>query len=293
MGFVTDRAAPRPTRFLFVALLVVSAALGRMAAQELALPNTPGSVKFAVIGDSGTGGPEQYQVAKQMMAFHAKFAFDRVIMLGDDIYGSQGPRDLVQKFSLPYKSLLDAGVKFYAALGNHDDPANRSYPLWNMGGERYYMYVEKNVRFFVLDSDQLDPKQLAWITDAQKNSHDDWKICYFHHPLYSDGMTHGSSVDLRIVLEPLFVTYGVNVVFSGHDHIYERITPQKGITYFVSGSGGQLRKGDTKKSAMTAASFDQDQTFMLVEVGGNDLAFQAISRTGVTVDKGTIPRKIR
>jgi 3',5'-cyclic AMP phosphodiesterase CpdA len=293
MGFVTDRAAPRPARLLFVALLVVCAALGQMAAQELALPNTPGSVKFAVIGDSGTGGPEQYQVAQQMMAFHAKFAFDRVIMLGDDIYGAQGPRDLVQKFSLPYKALLDAGVKFYAALGNHDDPANRSYPLWNMGGERYYMYVEKNVRFFVLDSDQLDPKQLAWITDALKNSHDDWKICYFHHPLYSDGMTHGSSVDLRIVLEPLFVAYGVNVVFSGHDHIYERITPQKGITYFVSGSGGQLRKGDTKKSAMTAASFDQDQAFMLVEVGGNDLAFQAISRTGVTVDKGTIPRQIR
>jgi 3',5'-cyclic AMP phosphodiesterase CpdA len=143
------------------------------------------------------------------------------------------------------------------------------------------------------DSDQLDPKQLVWITDALKNSLDDWKICYFHHPLYSDGMTHGSSVDLRIVLEPLFVTYGVNVVFSGHDHIYERITPQKGITYFVSGSGGQLRKGDTKKSAMTAASFDQDQSFMLVEVGSNDLAFQAISRTGLTVDKGTIHRQVR
>jgi Calcineurin-like phosphoesterase len=220
MGVVPDRAAPRSARLLLVALLVVCAALGRMAAQEVALPNTPGSVKFAVIGDSGTGDPAQYQVAQQMMAFHAKFAFGRVIMLGDDIYGGQGPPDLVQKFSLPYKALLDAGVKFYAALGNHDDPTNRSYPLWNMGGERYYTYVEKNVRFFVLDSDQLDPKQLVWLTDALKNSHDDWKICYFHHPLYSDGMTHGSSVDLRIVLEPLFVTYGVNdrrVVRSGPD----------------------------------------------------------------------------
>jgi hypothetical protein len=280
-------------RLLLIALLVICAAPSRNAAQELALPNTPGSVKFAVIGDSGTGDSAQYQVAQQMVAFHAKFAFDRVIMLGDDIYGGQGPPDLVRKFSMPYKALLDAGVKFYASLGNHDDPANRSYPLWNMGGERYYTYVEKNVRFFVLDSDQLDPKQLVWITDALKNSHDDWKICYFHHPLYSDGMTHGSSVDLRIVLEPLFVADGVNVVFSGHDHIYERITPQKGITYFVSGSAGQLRKGDTKKSAMTAASFDQDQSFMLVEVGGNDLAFQAISRTGVTVDKGTIHRSAR
>jgi hypothetical protein len=211
-------------------------------------------------------------------------------MLGDDIYGGQSPADLEQKFALPYKPLLDAGIKFYAALGNHDDPANRAYPPWHMGGERYYTYVVKNVRFFVLDSDQLDPKQITWVTDALKNAKEDWKICYFHHPLYSDGGTHGSSVELRVVLEPIFVTYGVNVVFAGHDHIYERITPQKGIVHFVSGAAGQLRKGDTNKSAMTAASFDQDQSFMLVEIGKTDMAFQAISRTGLTVDKGTIQR---
>jgi hypothetical protein len=274
-----------------IAVLVIFAALAQLAAQELPLPNAPDSVKFAVIGDSGSGDAGQYEVAQQMAAFHAKFAFDRVIMLGDDIYGGQGPPDLVKKFSQPYKPLLDAGVKFYAALGNHDDPSNRSYPLWNMGGERYYTYVVKNVRFFALDTDQLDPKQIAGLTDGLKSSHDDWKICYFHHPLYSDGMTHGSAVDLRQVLEPLFVSNGVNPVFAGHDHIYERITPQKGITHFVSGSAGQLRKGDTKKSAMTAASFDQDQSFMLVEIAGDDLSFAAITRTGATVDKGTIHRQ--
>ena len=51
------------------------------------------------------------------------------------------------------------------------------------------------------------------------------------------------TVDVRVVFEPLFVTYGVNVVFSGHDHIYERLTPQKGIYYFVEGAAGELRKG--------------------------------------------------
>jgi len=280
----------RWSRRSLAALLIVCAALLRVTAQELALPNAPDSVKFAAIGDMGTGDPEQYDVAQQMTRFHAKFAFGHVITLGDNIYGGQGPEDLVKKFSQPYKPLLDAGVRFYAALGNHDDPANVSYPLWNMGGHRYYAYVVKNVAFFVLDSDQLDPKQVDWITNALKTSHEAWKICYFHHPLYSDGRTHGSSVDLRVVLEPLFVASGVNVVFSGHDHIYERIKPQKGITYFVSGAGGQLRKGDTKPSAMTAASFDQDRSFMLVEVGATDLAFQVISRTGATVDKGTIHR---
>ena len=282
----------RPRRPL-AAHLIVCAALLRVTAQDLALPNAPDSVKFAVVGDMGTGEPEQYDVAQQMTRFHAKFAFGHVITLGDNIYGGQGPEDLVKKFSKPYKPLLDAGVRFYAALGNHDDPANVSYPPWNMGGQRYYAYVVKNVAFFVLDSDQLDPKQVDWITHALQTSHDAWKICYFHHPLYSDGRTHGSSVDLRVVLEPLFVANGVNVVFSGHDHIYERTTPQKGITYFVSGAAGQLRKGDTDPSAMTAASFDQDRSFMLVEVGANDLAFQVISRTGVTVDKGTIHHSAR
>lgn len=262
-------------------------------AQESTLHLAPNSVKFAALGDNGTGNPEQYQIAEQMTRFHAKFPFDLVIMLGDNIYGGQGPSDLVKKFSRPYKALLDAGVKFYASIGNHDDPANVQYPLWNMGGQRYYTYSTKNVRFFALDSNRVDQKELAWLESALKSAQEEWKICYFHHPLYSDGGTHGSSVDIRVLFEPLFLTYGVNAVFSGHDHIYERITPQKGIYYFVEGAGGQLRKGDTQRSAMTAKAFDQDRSFMLVEVDGNQMLFQTISRTGVTVDSGTIQRQVR
>src|SRR4029079_9820825 len=96
---------------------------------------------------------------------------------------------------------------------------------------------------------------------------------------------------LRVVLEPLFVKYGVNVVFSGHDHVYERLKPQKGITYFVAGSGGQLRKGDMRPNASTAAYFDQDQAFMLVDVTGDVLHFQTEARTGVVVDSGVINDK--
>ena len=101
------------------------------------------------------------------------------------------------------------------------------------------------------------------------------------------------SVDLRILIEPIFVKYGVNVVFSGHDHVYERIQPQKGIHYFVSGSAGQLRRGNMRRSSQTAASFDQDQSFMAVEISGAEMFFQAISRTGKTVDSGVIRRQAR
>jgi len=137
----------------------------------------------------------------------------------------------------------------------------------------------------------MDSKQLAWLDTALKDSHEDWKICYFHHPLYSNASRHGPSVDLRLLLEPIFVKYGVNVVFSGHDHVYERIKPQKGIYYFVSGAAGQLRKGNMKPTAETAAAFDQDQSFMLAEVAGAEMFFQAVSRTAQTVDSGVIRRQ--
>ena len=84
-------------------------------------------------------------------------------MLGDNMYGGQKAEDFVKKFETPYKPLLDGGVKFFASLGNHDDQNNRFYPLWNMNGERYYTYKQGDVRFFVLDSDYMDPKQLAWL----------------------------------------------------------------------------------------------------------------------------------
>ena len=226
-----------------------------------------------------------------MSAAHATFPFDLVIMLGDNMYGSQQPADFVKKFEQPYAPLLSAGVKFQASLGNHDRPENVSYKPFNMNGERYYTYARKNVRFFVLDSTQMDPKQVAWVESSLQQAREDWKICYFHHPLYSNADRHGASVDIRVLLEPIFIKHGVNVVFSGHDHVYERLKPQKGIYYFVSGSAGQLRKGNMSPTDQTAAYFDQDQSFVLVEIAGTELYFQAISRTGKTVDSGVIQRQ--
>src|SRR6476620_2880556 len=182
------RAAP-----IVIALLVLLG-VAPLAQQgiRITLPNKPDSVKFMAMGDTGTGEQAQYEVANQMVAAHNAFPFDFAIMLGDNLYGSQRPADFVQKFERPYKPLLDAGVKFYAALGNHDDQNNRFYKPWNMGGERYYTYTKKNVRFFVLDSDYIDPKQLDWVTHELQSSTDDWKIAYFHHTLYSSDGRNGS-----------------------------------------------------------------------------------------------------
>jgi 3',5'-cyclic AMP phosphodiesterase CpdA len=276
------------------ALVVVLAASASWAAIQdtVALPGVATSLKFAVIGDNGTGDPPQYEVGRQMATARTRFPFEFVIMLGDNLYGRQAPQDFVVKFEKPYAALLQAGVPFYASLGNHDDrAADLLYKGFNMGGQRYYTFTRKQVAFFVFDSNVMDPKQVAWIDNALKTSTDEWKICYFHHPLYSDAGRHGSDIELRVTLEPLLLKYGVNVVFSGHEHIYERVKPQKGITYFIDGSGGQLRTGDLTPSPQMAAGFDQDQTFMLVEIAGDTMTFQAISRTGRVVDSGIVQRR--
>jgi predicted phosphodiesterase len=281
-------------RTVFVLLLLFSAGGFAPAAQNApaaGLPDRPDSLKFAVIGDTGNGDRTEYDIGQQMAAARVKFPFDMVLMLGDNMYGRQEPQDFVDKFERPYAPLLQAGVLFYATLGNHDNQSNRFYKGFNMGGERYFSYVKKNVRFFVLDSNSLDPQQRSWLDEALSQSREDWQICYFHHPLYSDAGRHGSDVSLRVALEPTLVKHGVDVVFSGHDHVYERIKPQKGISYFVAGSGGELRRGDVHPSAMTAAYFDQDNAFMLVEVAGDELFFQAVARTGMTVDSGVIHRQ--
>ena len=172
---------------------------------DVKLPLLEKSVRFAVIGDSGTGDRDQYDVAQQMEIYRQATKFDFVIMLGDNIYGSHQPRDFEKKFSEPYKPLLDAGVKFYASLGNHDDPDDeRLYKPFNMGGERYYAFRKAEVAFFALDSNYMDPKQLDWLDANLISSQGKWKICFFHHPLYNDGRHHGPDLDLRNRLLPMF-----------------------------------------------------------------------------------------
>lgn len=261
-----------------------------LAAQDLRLPMTDGSIKFAVIGDTGTGGSEQLSVAKQLAAYRARFPFEFAIMLGDNLYGGERPADYVRKFERPYKPLLDAGVKCYAALGNHDDPNQRLYTPFNMNGERYYSFKPAllgGVRFFALDSNYMNPQQLEWLDKELTASGSDWKIAYFHHPLYSSGEKHGSNLVLREQLEPVFLEHAVNVVFTGHEHFYERIKPQRGIAYFIAGSSAKLRRGENT-SELTLKGYDDGYTFMLVEIAGDQMYFQTINHAGVTVDYGVI-----
>lgn len=263
------------------------------AAPVVPLPNRDGSFKFGVLGDFGTGSQAQYQLAEQMVKLHGRFKYDTVVLSGDNLIGSERPQDFNVKFELPYKALLDAGVKFYASLGNHDAREQRFYKLFNMGGHLYYTFNPRpDVCFFMLETTYPTPEQFDWLEKELKASSSNWKIVVFHHPLYSSGDRHGSDLRLREVLEPFFVKYNVSVVLNGHDHFYERVKPQKGITYFVAGSGGMLRVGNIDRgTGITAKGFDTDQAFMAAEIIGDEMYFNAISRVGQTVDSGVLTRR--
>jgi predicted MPP superfamily phosphohydrolase len=251
--------------------------------------------RFAVIGDFGTGGSAEFAVAAQMLEIHHRSALDLVLTVGDNIYPNGSARHFVKHFEEPFAGLLKERVKFYAVLGNHDVEEGRKdqldYPLFNMGGSNYYSISRGNglVDFFMLDSTDCDSGQAYWVENSLRESRARWKIAALHHPIYSSGKKHGSDMKLRKTLEPLFVRYHVQVVFAGHDHVYERTFPQQGIQYFITGAGGQIRRGDIDMhSPLRAASYDRDNSFMYLEVNEDEMSFKSISEKGEVVDSGVI-----
>ena len=258
----------------------------------LTLPLKEGSVRFLATGDTGRGSQVQHDLARVMINYRQAFPYEFAILTGDNLYGKEKTEDYKLKFEDVYRPLIDGGVKFYASLGNHDGSNQRFYEHFNMNGQEYYRLEKGGVSFYALNSNYMEQRQLAWLEEELAKDKAKWKIAFFHHPPYSSGKFHGSSKGTRRVLEPLFVKHGVDVVFAGHEHFYERIKPQKGIYYFVTGAGGQIRVGDVKKkSALTDKAFDEDLSFMLIEIVDDEMHFQVISRTGQTVDSGVIRRR--
>jgi hypothetical protein len=268
----------------------VGAASIAAAPVKLMLPNKKeGSVRFLVIGDTGTGTEQQKELARVMTQYHDAFPYEFVLMMGDNMYGAEKAADFKKKFEDVYRGLLDRKVKFYATLGNHDESNQRFYEHFNLNGEEYINFKKGNVSFYSLNSNYMDKKQVKWMEEKLAADNSEWKIAFMHHPPYSSGGKHGSSTGVREVVEPIFLKHNVNVVLAGHEHFYERIKPQKGIYYFISGAGGKLRPGDVKdNSPLTEKAYDKDMSFMLVEIDKDQMHFQVITRTGDTVDSGVL-----
>jgi len=309
----------RRSRLLALVAALLFLAAGMAAAMAAGLGPV---VRFAVVGDIGTGDEHQRQIARQMLAWHKRLPYDLVLTLGDNIYGGflgwggGDKKDFDEKFDRPYSSLLQRGVVFRASLGNHDlrhrqgQDLIEAYDRFHIDGPNgYYNFTAGSwtgpdgdeaplVEFFVLNTIRLeqnkhDPEQMAWLEEALAASRARWRILYGHHPLYSSAGAHGSDLALREKLLPLLQgpdpsAPRVQVALAGHDHIYQRFHPQAGITYFVCGSSGQLRRGDARPSPLVAAVEDQVRVFMLWEATADELRFRAINENGRVFDCGAL-----
>jgi predicted phosphodiesterase len=264
-----------------------SAAVAGGAVSPLPLPSIRGSTTFALIGDSGSGDDAQQAVAKAMLTYFTtarRFSF--VLMLGDNLYHD----DYNSEFLGAYKPLLDRGVKFYAALGNHDRELEIHFKPFNMEDRDRYSFDQGNARFVALNSNHPgDPEQLKWLDGVFANAGDKWRICFFHHPLYSSGNHAAEARDvIRPALEEALVRNRVNVVFTGHEHLYERIKPQRGVHHFVSGGGGRyLYK--VRPSAFDEVAVSEHH-FMVAQIAGDRMLFAAITSAQKLLDCGVIYR---
>ena len=260
---------------------------------------TDEAITFAVLGDNGTGGRNQMAVAAQMARTYQQTPYGVVLLAGDiSYYGSIDDR-WQEVFVEPYRGLIDAGVTWELAIGNHelsekksDDAAAEIEAQLRRFGKpgTYYSVVHGPVEVFVLDTSiplatgRGGPEQLAWLEQALAASTAPWKVALAHQPGYSSG-AHGSHLGVREALEPLFVEHGVDVVFTGHDHHYERTTPQHGVVWIVSGAGAKRTRVGSSDFTAHAESTLQ---FLLVEVDGDQMRIESITTDGSVIDAVTL-----
>ena len=291
-------------------LLVRSGAL-EATALATAIPSqgvtTPasGELRFAVIGDFGSGNANEAAVADLVKSWNPSF----VVTVGDDRYGARDYDAAVGRFYCDY--LKDAGSgaycpggasavnRFFPTLGNHDYSDGGGLTEYlsyftlpgagilgggSPGQERYYDFIQGPVHFFAIDSlgaivSQSDmAAQKKWLEAGLTASSTPWQLVLLHHAPYSSG-THGSSVALRWP----YAAWGADAVLAGHDHTYERL--QIGaLPYFVNGLGGMSRYSFNNPIAGSQVRYNADYGAMLVVASETDLTYQFVSRTGSVID---------
>jgi acid phosphatase type 7 len=248
---------------------------------------------FAVVGDSGSGGKGQLAVA----ALLERLRPDLVLHTGDVVYPAGLERHYDLRFFAPYRNLIKT-VPLFPVLGNHDVRKgngaafleNFHPPLGSPGStKRYYSFDWGNTHFVALDSELYHgdrgsnpEEQRDFLERDLATTRKRWKVAFLHRSPYGSSR-HGGDEKVRQDLEPLFVKHGVDLVFSGHDHVYERTVPITGVTYVVSGGGGR-RLYPAGNGELTASSVSAHHA-VLVRVSGSRLLLETLEVGGKVVDR--------
>ncbi len=290
----TGTPVPSATQTLAIVPLPVD------TATEIETATPESAVRFAVIGDYGSGNQNAGDVAALIKSWNP----DLIITTGDNNY-PMGEYDTIDnrvgqffsEYISPYHGDYGEGGqknRFFPSLGNHDWMTDSAKPYLDYftlpGNERYYDFTWGGiVHFFAVDSDSNEPdgvgastRQAQWLMQSLAAATEPWKIVYMHQPPYSSGM-HGS-IDWA---QWPYKAWGATAALCGHDHDYERLIID-GFPYFVNGlGGGEIYDFDAPLDG-SQVRYNGDYGAMLVTANASQIDFQFITRTGVMIDDYTM-----
>jgi 3',5'-cyclic AMP phosphodiesterase CpdA len=251
---------------------------------------TPAAFSFVAFGDTRSNPITHRQVVSSILSL----APDLVLHTGDFVADGRVPAQWTEFFSIEHDLLKQAPL--YGTPGNHERNSRLYFDAFDFpGNERWYSFDYGNVHFIALEVDgyaAYAPRspQAQWLENDLAHTMQPWKVVFFHIPPYSSGSEHGSDKRVRKALEPLFIRYGVDLVFNAHDHDYERSVAH-GITYIVTGGGGAPLYAEGQPDP---ASVYFTSTFHSVQasVTGMTLTVAGVRPDGVRFDEFTLHKPL-
>ncbi len=279
--------------------------LGRVLTSPiLSFQTAPGKgvpYAFCVISDT-QGNPEvSGKIAQHAWALRPNF----LLHPGDLVSTGGDKRQWVEEFFASMKPLLER-VPFYPVLGNHEQDARYYYDYVSLPEPEYhYTFEYGNAQFFIIDSNrkvERDSEQYRWLDEALGDSRALWKIVSYHHPAYSSDendygdtwtgpSTQGDSRTRELVT--LFDYHGVDIVWSGHIHSYERTWPLRegkavdagrGTLYMVTGGGGGPLETPGPIRPWFQNNVRRGHHFSFVSVNGRTLEIKSFDEEGHLFD---------
>jgi predicted phosphodiesterase len=263
--------------------------------QTAVLPQTP--FTFCALGDS-RGQPAIFEtICDLVRTEHPDF----VLHSGDIVSDGSQYAQWQDFFFYPARELLRQ-IAMFTIPGNHERQHNyytyfMSNPTGSSGTEWYYSFDYGNTHFCMINSNDdhygygndmtyyPGSPQYQWIVNDLSSTHQEWKIVMLHHPAYSSG-PHGCNDALKVddYLSPLFAKYKVDLVFSGHDHDYERTTSMSGVVYVVSaGAGAWLYEKACDQ--WWSVKFASVYHFCLITIDGQDLRMEVRDIDDQVIDR--------
>lgn len=283
----------RTDEALFAATKLINKIISRSPGKPGApIPATPGSWKFAAIGDYGSGKKALTDVTNNI----SRGKPDMVITMGDNVYYNGTDAEYKKKWDPPQAfGSIRENFPVFPSLGNHDarvstEPYFARFP--ELDHARFYSFNHNNVHFVSVNStESLAPgsPQRAWIEKDLAASKEQFKVMYLHHPLFTsypknNGANQG-------YLAPIVAKYGVELVLSGHEHNYSRMKPinDEGSIEIISGGGGQTIHPFFGKQPDFVAYRDVDFGHLEFEVDDNKMIGRYIVRDGSVRDSFEVP----